>query len=60
MTRPKLNDYVATKKELLEFGWVKDGKLKIVVDKVLGLDDMAVGHEYLEDGKSNGKIRCKL
>ena len=30
--------------------------MKIVVDKVFGLDDMAVGHEYLEDEKSNGKI----
>mmetsp|Transcript_10806 Transcript_10806/g.23519 ORF Transcript_10806/g.23519 Transcript_10806/m.23519 type:complete len:350 (+) Transcript_10806:116-1165(+) len=65
VTRPKLNDYVATRDELLEranevFGWVMDGKLKIVVDKVFGLDEVAAGHEYLEDGKSMGKVLYKL
>lgn len=65
MTRPKLNDYTATRDELLEranevFGWVKDGKLKIVVDKVFRLEEVAAGHEYLEDGKSKGKILYKL
>jgi len=65
VVRPKLGDFIATREELHEranevFGWVKDGKLKIVVDKVVGLDDVAVGHEYLEDGKSKGKILYKL
>ena len=65
MTRPKLNDYVATREELLEranevFGWVQDGKLKIAVDKVFGLEEVAAGHEYLENGSSKGKILYKL
>ena len=65
MTRPKLNDYVATRDELLEranevFGWVQQGKLKIVVDKVFALEDVAAGHEYLESGQSKGKILYKL
>lgn len=65
MTRPKLGDYVATREELLErtdevFGWVRDGKLKIVVDRVFDLNDAAKGHQYLEDGKSKGKILYKL
>ena len=63
-TRPKLNDYVATRDELLEranevFGWVKEGKLRITIDKVFGLDEAAKGHAYLEDGKSKGKILFK-
>ena len=65
MTRPKLNDYIATREELLEranevFGWVMDGRLKIVVDKVFDLKDVAKAHEYLEDGQSKGKILFKL
>lgn len=65
MTRPKLNDYVATRSELLDranevFGWVSTGRLNIVVDKVFELEDVAKGHEYLEEGKSKGKILFKL
>lgn len=64
VTRPKLKDYVATREELLTranevFGWVTDGKLKIVIDKVFGLEEVAKGHEYLEDGKSKGKVLFK-
>ena len=65
VTRPKLNDYVATREELLEranevFQWVLDGKLNIKIDKVLGLEEVAAGHQYLENGESKGKILYKL
>ncbi|KAK1738278.1 hypothetical protein QTG54_010947, partial [Skeletonema marinoi] len=55
MTRPKLNDYVATREELLErakdvFTWVKEGKLSIVIDRVFELEQVRAAHEYLENG----------
>ena len=61
VTRPKLNDYVATREELLEraeevFNWVQDGKLKMRVDKVFSLEDVKKGHTYLENGDGRGKI----
>lgn len=61
MTRPKLNDYIATRRELLErseelFGWVQNGKLKIKVDKVFSLENAKYGHQYLENGEGKGKI----
>jgi NADPH2:quinone reductase len=42
------------------FGWVRDGKLKIKVDRVLPLEDVKDGHEYLENGGGNGKILFKI
>mmetsp|Transcript_20986 Transcript_20986/g.44919 ORF Transcript_20986/g.44919 Transcript_20986/m.44919 type:complete len:341 (+) Transcript_20986:111-1133(+) len=65
VTRPKLNDYIATREELMGrvnevFSWVRDGKLKITVDRVFGLDEAATGHKYMEEGKSKGKILFKL
>lgn len=55
VTRPKLNDYVSTREELLErarevFEWVQQGKLQMKVDKVFPLEDVRHGHEYLESG----------
>ncbi|KAL7436531.1 hypothetical protein ACHAXM_005246 [Skeletonema potamos] len=65
MTRPKLNDYVATREELLErandvFAWVKARKLNIVIDKVFELEQVQSAHEYLENGGAKGKILFKL
>jgi NADPH2:quinone reductase len=65
LTRPKLNDYVNTRDELLTraeevFEWVRMGKLKIVIDKIFPLDEVALGHEYLENGSSRGKILYKI
>ncbi|KAL7522184.1 hypothetical protein ACHAWX_006873 [Stephanocyclus meneghinianus] len=65
VTRPKLNDYVRTREELMEradevFGWVREGKLKIRVDRVFALEDVKDGHEYLENGGGNGKILFKI
>ncbi|XRB02391.1 quinone reductase [Pycnococcus provasolii] len=65
MTRPKLNDYSVTREELLEraddiFGWLLAGKLNVSVDKVFDLKDVQLGHDYLEAGKSTGKVLYKI
>jgi NADPH2:quinone reductase len=64
-TRPKLGDYVTTPEELYKrcndvFGWLKQGKLQVTVDKVFGIDHVAEGHEYLESGQSRGKVLYKI
>jgi len=64
-TRPKLGDYIATPEELKKrcddvFGWLKEGKLQVSIDKVFALDDAAEGHEYLESGESKGKVLFKI
>jgi len=61
VTRPKLLDYVADRDELLMrsqevFGWIKSGDLTVGIDKVFPLSDAIAGHEYLEAGKSKGKL----
>ena len=65
MTRPKLNDYTRDRAELLEraediFGWLKEGKLSVTVDKLYDLKDVTEGHDYLEAGKSTGKVLYKI
>ncbi|KAL3767054.1 hypothetical protein ACHAWU_004552 [Discostella pseudostelligera] len=65
MTRPKLNDYVASRVELLAraneiFQWVRNGDLKIKVELELRLEDVAYGHTLLEDGKTKGKVLYKI
>jgi len=61
VTRPKLLDYTTSRAELVEraddiFGWLKDGKLNVSVDTTFPLEKAAEGHEYLEAGKSKGKV----
>ena len=61
----KLNDYVATREELLEiakevFTWVKEGKLNIVIDRVFELEQVRAAPEYLENGGAKGKVLLKL
>ena len=61
VTRPKLLDYVADRDELLMrsqevFGWIKSGDLTVGIDKVFPLSDAIAGHQYLEAGKSKGKL----
>lgn len=61
VTRPKLNDYVSTREELVErandiFAYVIGDTLQIKVDKIFPLADVRLGHEYLENGGGGGKI----
>jgi NADPH2:quinone reductase len=61
LTRPTLNDYVATRDELVDrsnelFGWVKDGSLKVRIGAEFPLVRAADAHRALASRKTTGKI----
>jgi NADPH2:quinone reductase len=61
LTRPTLNDYVATRDELVErsnelFAWVKDGSLKVRIGAEFPLVRAADAHRALASRKTTGKI----
>jgi reticulon-4-interacting protein 1, mitochondrial len=41
-------------------GMVSEGRLRVVVDRVLGFDDVPMGYEVLEAGHAKGKIIVKV
>jgi NADPH2:quinone reductase len=58
-TRPKLNDYVSTRKELLEgadtlFAAVINGKLHVPINHAYALKDAAKAHTELESRATTG------
>ena len=60
-TRPSLNDYAATREELLQragqvFGWVKSGELKVSIHDRYPGRDAAEAHRALEGRKTTGKL----
>jgi NADPH2:quinone reductase len=61
LTRPKLGDYAATRAELVEragevLGWVKDGTLRVRIDRELPLAQAAEAHRLLESRTTTGKV----
>lgn len=61
LTRPTLNDYVATRDELVQrsselLGWVKDGELKVRIGAEFPLVRAADAHRALASRKTTGKI----
>jgi len=61
LTRPGLNQYIATREELVArandlFAWLVAGKLKITVDREWPLQDAARAHEALEGRGTAGKL----
>lgn len=61
LTRPGLNQYIATREELLTrahavFDWLAAGALKLRIDRVLPLADAAEAHRALESRSTAGKI----
>lgn len=61
LTRPGLNQYIATREELTSraadlFAWLAAGKLEVTVDRVLPLADAAQAHEALEARQTAGKL----
>ena len=61
LTRPGLNQYIATREELTSraadlFGWLAAGKLEVAVDRVLPLADAARAHDALESRQTAGKL----
>jgi NADPH2:quinone reductase len=61
LTRPGLNQYIATREELTGrasdlFAWLAAGKLKVTIDRVLPLAEAAQAHEALEARQTAGKL----
>lgn len=61
LTRPTLNNYVATRRELIErmdevLGWVESGTLKVRIDEELPLARAAEAHRALAARRTTGKV----
>jgi len=61
LTRPSLNQYAATREELLQrandvLGWVSQGKLKVRIYKVYPMSEAAQAQRDLESRKTTGKL----
>jgi NADPH2:quinone reductase len=61
LTRPGLNQYIATREELVSraddlFAWLAAGKLKIKIDRVRPLAEVAEAHRDLEARRTTGKL----
>jgi NADPH:quinone reductase len=61
LTRPGLNQYIATRDELVGrandlFAWLEAGKLKVTVDRVWPLGEAAAAHTALEARQTAGKL----
>jgi NADPH:quinone reductase len=61
LTRPGLNQYIATREELVAraddlFAWLAAGKLKVTIDRVWPLAEAAEAHRALEARRTAGKI----
>lgn len=61
LTRPTLNDYVATRDELVRrsdelLGWVRDGKLDVRIGAEFPLVRAADAHRALTSRKTTGKV----
>ena len=64
LTRPTLANYVATRAELLSraadlFGWLREKKLSVRVDREVPLKDVAEAHRALESRETTGKVLLK-
>jgi len=61
LTRPGLNQYIATRDELVArapdlFAWLAAGKLAVTIDRVLLLAEAARAHRDLEARRTAGKV----
>ena len=61
LTRPTLGHYVATREDLdwragEILGWVKDGTLKVRIDREVPLAEAAAAHRALEARETSGKV----
>ena len=61
VTRPKLLDYTRNREELSmradeTFQWAAEGALKVSVDKIFPLSEAKEAHDYIEAGKTTGKL----
>jgi NADPH2:quinone reductase len=61
LTRPGLNQYIATRDELVAraddlFAWLATGKIEVTIDREWPLEDAARAHEALEGRSTAGKL----
>jgi NADPH:quinone reductase len=61
LTRPSLGHYIATREELLWrsgdlFRWIKNGELKVRIDRTFPLSAAAEAHRYMEGRQTRGKV----
>jgi NADPH2:quinone reductase len=61
LTRPGLNQYIATRDELLMrakalFGWLEDGSVKVRINHTFPLADAVKAHRALEARQTTGKV----
>ena len=61
LTRPTLGHYIADRAELVQrandlFGWMRDGKLTVRIDREFPLAAAADAHRYLEARLTKGKV----
>jgi NADPH2:quinone reductase len=61
LTRPGLNQYIATREELVArandlFAWLAAGQIRVTIDRVLPLAEAARAHEVLESRATAGKV----
>jgi NADPH:quinone reductase len=61
LTRPTLAHHIETREELVErsgaiLGWVRDGSLKLTIDRELPLAQAAEAHRLLESRATSGKL----
>jgi NADPH2:quinone reductase len=64
LTRPTLANYAATRAELLSraedlFGWLREKKLSVRVDREVPLKDVAEAQRALENRETSGKVLLK-
>jgi NADPH2:quinone reductase len=65
LTRPGLNQYIATRDELLMrsrdlFGWLASGAVKIRINHTFPLADAVKAHEELEARRTTGKVLLEV
>ena len=61
LTRPTIGHYVQSREELLWraddlFTWIREGKLKVRIDKTFPLAEAAEAHRYMEGRQTKGKV----
>lgn len=64
-TRPHLADYIATPDEMQRrasdlFRWYIEGRIKVSIDREYPLAQASVAHQYLEAGRTRGKLLLKI
>jgi NADPH2:quinone reductase len=61
LTRPSLFHYIAAREDLVAragdvLGWIRDGKLRLRIEREFALADAAEAHRALEGRKTTGKV----